>query len=87
MRSLLKVALLAVMLAAVPFAAQAGTWERIAIGTGSGMVIAGPPGAVVGGVVGGSGRRTLPSPLLDQRQRLSPQRTALVSNAIIEMRG
>jgi hypothetical protein len=39
------------MLAAMPIAAQAGTLEGVAIGAGT--VIAGPPGAVVGGVVGG----------------------------------
>jgi len=53
MRTVLKAGLFAVALAAVPFAAQAGTWEGVAIGAGSGMVIAGPPGAVVGGVIGG----------------------------------
>ena len=53
MRSVLKAGLVAIVLAALPFAAQAGTWEGVAIGAGSGMVIAGPPGAVVGGVIGG----------------------------------
>ena len=52
MRSLLKVGMLVLTLAAVPFAAQAGTLEGAAIGAGSGMLIAGPPGAVVGGVIG-----------------------------------
>jgi osmotically inducible lipoprotein OsmB len=53
MRSLVKAGLLALSLAALPFAAQAGTLEGVAIGAGSGAVIAGPPGAVVGGVIGG----------------------------------
>jgi hypothetical protein len=53
MRSVLKAGLVAVTFIALPFAAQAGTWEGVAIGAGSGMVIAGPPGAVVGGVIGG----------------------------------
>jgi osmotically inducible lipoprotein OsmB len=53
MRTLVKSALLALTVAALPFAAQAGTLEGVAIGAGSGAVIAGPPGAVVGGVIGG----------------------------------
>jgi uncharacterized protein YcfJ len=59
MRSSLCAALFAITLAAMPFAAQAGTLEGVAIGAGSGAVIAGPPGAIVGGVVGGPdiGRR------------------------------
>ena len=52
MRSLIKTGLLVLTLAAVPFAATAGTIEGVAIGAGTGAVIAGPPGAVVGGVVG-----------------------------------
>ena len=52
MRSMLKTGLLVLTLAALPFAAQAGTLEGVAIGAGTGAVIAGPPGAVVGGVVG-----------------------------------
>ena len=52
MRSMLKAGLIALTLAAVPFAAQAGTLEGVAIGAGTGAVVAGPPGAVVGGVVG-----------------------------------
>jgi len=52
MRSMFKVGILALTLAALPVAAQAGTLEGVAIGAGSGAVIAGPPGAVVGGVVG-----------------------------------
>jgi len=52
MRSLIKTGLLVLTLAAVPFAATAGTLEGVAIGAGTGAVIAGPPGAVVGGVVG-----------------------------------
>ena len=53
MRTFLKSGLLVLTLAALPFAAQAGTLEGVAIGAGSGAVIAGPPGAVVGGVIGG----------------------------------
>jgi osmotically inducible lipoprotein OsmB len=53
MRTMLKAGILVLTLAAVPFAAQAGTLEGVAIGAGSGAVIAGPPGAVVGGVIGG----------------------------------
>jgi hypothetical protein len=53
MRSLIKSGLLLLSLAVLPFAAQAGTLEGVAIGAGSGAVIAGPPGAVVGGVIGG----------------------------------
>jgi osmotically inducible lipoprotein OsmB len=52
MRSIVKAGLLVLTLAAVPFAAQAGTIEGVAIGAGTGAVVAGPPGAVVGGVVG-----------------------------------
>lgn len=52
MRSLFKTGLLVLTLAALPFAATAGTLEGVAIGAGTGAVIAGPPGAVVGGVVG-----------------------------------
>jgi len=37
------------MLAAAPLAAQAGMLEGVAIGAGTGAVIAGPPGAIVGG--------------------------------------
>jgi osmotically inducible lipoprotein OsmB len=53
MRTFVKTGLLVLTLAALPFAAQAGTLEGVAIGAGSGAVIAGPPGAVVGGVIGG----------------------------------
>jgi osmotically inducible lipoprotein OsmB len=53
MRSMFKVGILALTLAAMPIAVQAGTLEGVAIGAGSGAVIAGPPGAIVGGVVGG----------------------------------
>jgi osmotically inducible lipoprotein OsmB len=52
MRSVLKTGLFALVLAAMPIAAQAGTLEGVAIGAGSGAIIAGPPGAVVGGVIG-----------------------------------
>jgi uncharacterized protein YcfJ len=53
MRSMLKTGMFILILAAAPIAAQAGTWEGVAIGAGTGTVIAGPPGALVGGVVGG----------------------------------
>jgi osmotically inducible lipoprotein OsmB len=53
MRSVIKTGLFVLMLAAMPIAANAGTLEGVAIGAGSGAVIAGPPGAVVGGVIGG----------------------------------
>ena len=53
MRSMIKTAMFALMLAAMPLAAQAGTLEGVAIGAGTGAVVAGPPGAVVGGVIGG----------------------------------
>ena len=53
MRSMFKVGILVLTLAALPIAAQAGTLEGVAIGAGTGAVIAGPPGAVVGGVIGG----------------------------------
>ena len=53
MNTMVKAGLLVLTLAAMPFAAQAGTLEGVAIGAGTGAVIAGPPGAVVGGVVGG----------------------------------
>ncbi len=53
MRSLIKTGLLVLTLAALPFVAQAGTLEGVAIGAGTGAVVAGPPGAVVGGVIGG----------------------------------
>jgi osmotically inducible lipoprotein OsmB len=52
MRFSLKAGMLVLTLAALPFAAQAGTLEGVAIGAGTGAVIAGPPGAVVGGVIG-----------------------------------
>jgi osmotically inducible lipoprotein OsmB len=52
MRSMLKIGMFVVALAATTVAAQAGTLEGAAIGAGSGAVIAGPPGAVVGGVIG-----------------------------------
>ncbi len=53
MRSMLKTGLLVLTLAALPVMAQAGTLEGVAIGAGTGAVVAGPPGAVVGGVIGG----------------------------------
>jgi len=52
-RSILKTGMFLLTLAAAPIAAQAGTLEGVAIGAGSGAIIAGPPGAVVGGVIGG----------------------------------
>jgi osmotically inducible lipoprotein OsmB len=52
MRLLIKTGMLALALAAMPIAAQAGTLEGAAIGAGSGLLIAGPPGAIVGGVIG-----------------------------------
>ena len=54
MHALLKAGTFALLLAAAPFAAQAGTLEGVAIGAGTGAVIAGPPGAVVGAVIGGA---------------------------------
>ena len=53
MRAMFKVGILVLALAAAPIVAQAGTLEGVAIGAGTGAVIAGPPGAVVGGVIGG----------------------------------
>ncbi len=53
MRFALKAGIFVLMLATMPIMAQAGTLEGVAIGAGSGAVIAGPPGAVVGGVIGG----------------------------------
>jgi osmotically inducible lipoprotein OsmB len=54
MRSMLKAAMLVLTVAAaMPVVAQAGTLEGVAIGAGTGAVVAGPPGAVVGGVIGG----------------------------------
>ncbi len=52
MRSMLKVGMFVLTLAAMPIAAQAGTLEGAAIGAGTGAVVAGPVGAAVGGVVG-----------------------------------
>ncbi len=71
------------VLAATPIMAQAGTLEGVAIGAGSGAVVAGPPGAVVGGVVRRRGRRpqhrepSQASPLLDQQPWQSSMRVAL----------
>ena len=53
MRSIVKTGLFALTLSVMPIAAHAGTLEGVAIGAGTGAVIAGPPGAVVGGVIGG----------------------------------
>ena len=53
MRSMLKTGMLVLTLALMPIAvAQAGTLEGVAIGAGSGAIVAGPVGAVVGGVAG-----------------------------------
>jgi len=49
---MLKIGMLVLTLAAIPFVAQAGTLEGVAIGAGSGAIVAGPVGAVVGGVAG-----------------------------------
>ncbi len=55
MRTLIKTGCLVLALATMPVViAQAGTLEGAAIGAGSGMLIAGPPGAIVGGVIGGA---------------------------------
>jgi len=53
MRAMLKAGLFVLTVAVMPVAAQAGTLEGVAIGAGTGAVVAGPPGAVVGGVIGG----------------------------------
>ena len=53
MRSMLKIGMFVLVLTTMPVMAQAGTLEGVAIGAGSGAIIAGPPGAVVGGVIGG----------------------------------
>jgi len=50
---MVKAGMLVLTLAAMPLVGHAGTLEGVAIGAGSGAVIAGPPGAVVGGVIGG----------------------------------
>jgi hypothetical protein len=50
---MIKTGIFVLMLAAAPITAQAGTLEGVAIGAGTGAVVAGPPGAVVGGVIGG----------------------------------
>jgi hypothetical protein len=85
MRFLFKVGMLALALAAIPIVAQAGPLEGAAIGLGTGALVAGPPGAVVGAVVGGPGRYWRPRgcgvsaapPLLDQPRRLPPLHMAL----------
>jgi osmotically inducible lipoprotein OsmB len=51
--NIFKTGILVLTLAAMPIAAQAGTLEGVAIGAGSGAIVAGPPGAVVGSVIGG----------------------------------
>ncbi len=52
MRSVIKAGMLVLTLSVMPIAAHAGTLEGVAIGAGSGAIVAGPVGAVVGGVVG-----------------------------------
>ncbi len=52
MRSMLKAGMLVLTFAVMPIAAHAGTLEGVAIGVGTGAVVAGPPGAVVGGIIG-----------------------------------
>jgi osmotically inducible lipoprotein OsmB len=52
MHAFLKAGIVALAMAAMPIAGQAGTLEGVAIGAGAGAVVAGPPGAVVGGVIG-----------------------------------
>jgi len=57
-----------------------------AAGAGTGLLVAGPPGAVVGGVVGGLGQAVLgaldqPGPLLDRQQLPSPLRQTLELSA------
>ena len=72
MRSMFKTGIFVLMLAIAPIAAQAGTLEGVAIGAGTGAVIAGPPGAVARRRDWRRGWRpehcwAPPSPLLDQR--------------------
>ena len=78
MRTMLKAGMFALMLTAAPIAAQAGTLEGVAIRRGHRAVVAGPPGAVIGGVISG----VVHGPnIVDrrhrrcwiQRQRLSPR--------------
>jgi len=52
MRTMFKVGMLALALAAMPIAAQAGPLEGAAVGLGTGALVAGPPGALVGAVIG-----------------------------------
>jgi outer membrane lipoprotein SlyB len=52
MTSLIRIGSIAMALAAMPLAAEAGKVEGAGIGAGAGAVVAGPVGAVVGGVVG-----------------------------------
>jgi len=52
MRAMFKAGMIVLALVAMPVLAQAGEIEGIAIGAGSGAIVAGPVGAVVGGVVG-----------------------------------
>jgi hypothetical protein len=56
--------LLALASAAAPAKAQETVWTGAAIGAGSGLLIAGPPGAVVGGIIGAvvRGPRVTPGP-------------------------
>jgi osmotically inducible lipoprotein OsmB len=52
MNTALKVGAIVAALSVVPFVAEAGKTEGVAIGAGAGAIVAGPVGAVVGGVVG-----------------------------------
>jgi hypothetical protein len=63
-----------VVLAAMPVVAQAGTLEGVAIGAGSGAIVAGPVGAVVGGVAAlwlWTEHRDPSAPLLERSLRIS----------------
>ena len=52
MHTALKVGTVVAALCAAPLVADAGKLEGVGIGAGAGAVIAGPPGAVVGGLFG-----------------------------------
>ncbi len=52
MNNTVKLVTIVAALSAVPFVAEAGKTEGVAIGAGAGAIVAGPVGAVVGGVVG-----------------------------------
>jgi osmotically inducible lipoprotein OsmB len=53
MRAALKAGLVMLSFLTLPGAVYAGTLEGAGIGAGTGAVIAGPPGAVIGAIVGG----------------------------------